>query len=189
MTTDSNSINPKSVVHGLELRADIAISGLLSALPPTVTQLMVGGVLFQIPDLIKFVQEAVKPWKDVREAHAIIRAVMAARPEDAARLVQLLADLRDSLKTVLGSRNEALTQFGIKPKRSRKPTSPEKQAQAVAKAKLTRAKRGTLGKRQREALGKAETTTVEIGPNGVTITPAGPPASTDQQTSADKPSS
>ena len=63
--------------------------------------------------------------------------------------------------------------------------SPEKQAIAVAKAKLTRVKRGTLGRRQREALGKAETPTVEIGPTGVKLTPA----STDQQASAEKPSS
>ena len=187
--SNEDIINPKSVIHGVELRADLAMVGLQTALPASVTQLAVGGVVYTVPDLIVALQGEVKPWKDAREAHAVIRAVMASRPEDLQRLVQFLSDLKDALRSVLGSRNEALTQFGIKPKRSRKPLSTEKQAIAKAKAKLTRAKRGTLGKRQREALGKAETPTIEIGPNGVTITPAEPPASTDQQASAEKPSS
>ena len=190
VTIDSNSINPKSVVHGLELRADIAIQGLLTALPPSVTQLVVGGVTYLVPDLVRALQGAVQPWKDAREAHAVIRAVMASRPVDHAHLVQFLSDVRDSVKTVVGSGSETLTQFGFKPKRSRKPMSPEKKALAVAKAKLTRAKRNTLGKRQKEALGKAEISSVVIHPTGeVTITPAGAPSPTDQQASAAPPAS
>jgi hypothetical protein len=187
--SSNDAINEKSVVHGLELRADTAIQGLLTALPPSVTQLVVGTVTYTIPDLVKVLQDDVKPWKDVREAHSIIRQVMASRPADRERLVDRLADIRDALKNVLGSRSEALTQFGFKPKRSRKPLSPEKQALAVAKAKLTRAKRNTLGKRQKEALGKAEVSSVVIHPTGeVTITPAAAPP-TDPQASAEKPSS
>ena len=186
--SSNDPINEKSVIHGLELRADTAIQGLLTALPPSVTQLTVGTVTYQIPDLVKTVQGAVQPWKDTREAHAVIRQNMANRPADRARLVDLLSDLRDAVKTVVGSRSETLTQFGFKPKRSRKPMSAEKQALAVAKAKLTRAKRHTLGKRQKEALGKAEITSVVIHPTGeVTITPAAAPP-TDPQASAEKPS-
>ena len=186
--SSNDPINEKSVIHGLELRADTVIQGLLKALPPSVTQLTVDTVTYQIPDLVKTVQGAVQPWKDTREAHAVIRQNMANRPADRARLIDLLSGVRDAVKTVVGSRSETLTQFGFKPKRSRKPMSPEKQAIAVAKAKLTRARRHTLGKRQKEALGKADVSQIVIHPTGeVTITPATPP--TDPQASAAPPAS
>ncbi len=187
MSTDT-TINQKSVVRGLELRADTAIHGLQTALPSTVTQLVVGGVTYQVPDLVKAIQEASLSWKDVRSAHAVIREAMADRPAERARLVQLLSDVRDSVRTVVGSASETLTQFGFKPKRPRKPLTPEKKALAAAKAKLTRARRHTLGSKQKEALGKTETPSVAISPQGeVTITPNAAPSSTDQQASAAKP--
>ena len=87
-------MNEKSVIHGVELRADSAINGLLNAIPAGVTSLTVGTVTYQIADLVAKARQLEKPWKDARAAHATIRAVTQSRPRDYQALVEFLADLK-----------------------------------------------------------------------------------------------
>src|SRR5438445_13262860 len=107
-------MNQKSVVNGVELRADTAIHGLLSALPAAVTQVTVGTVTYPVADLVKFAQALVQPWKDARAAHAALRQVTQNRPKDYQRPIAFLTDLRFSLSVILGRDNEDLSKFGFK---------------------------------------------------------------------------
>jgi hypothetical protein len=167
-------MNQKSVVKGVELRADTAIEGLQTALPSGVAQLLVGDTLYQVPNLVKYAQSLVQPWVDVRNAHAMIRQAMLDRPADKKALVGFLADLRVALQTLLGRDSEVLTKFGFSPQKPRKPLTPEQNTLKAAKAKLTRQKHGTLGAKQKAALGPTPTPSVAISPDGqVTISPAG----------------
>jgi hypothetical protein len=167
-------MNQKSVVKGVELRADTAIQGLQTALPSGVTQLLVGSVTYQVPDLLKYAQSLVQPWVDVRDAHATIRQAMLTRPADEKVLVGFLADLRVALQALLGRDSETLTKFGFTPQKPRKPLTPEQKTLRAAKAKLTRKKRGTLGTKQKASLGPTPTPSVAIASDGqVTISPTG----------------
>jgi hypothetical protein len=166
-------MNQKSVVKGVELRADTAIEGLQTAVPSGVTQLLVGGTTYTVPNLVTYAQSLVQPWVNVRNAHATIRQEMLTRPADTKALVGFLADLRVALQTLLGRDNEALTKFGFSPQKPRKPLTPEQKTLRAAKAKLTRQKHGTLGSKQKAALGPTPTPSVAIASDGqVTITPA-----------------
>jgi hypothetical protein len=169
--SDSNSINPKTVPHGIELRADAVIQGLQTALPPSVTQLVVGSVTYAVPDLIKYVQTVEQPWKDARAAHAVLRQIMQSRPKVYQELLDLLANIKASLQGLLGHDSEALTRFGFKPNKRRKPLTVEQKALRAAKAKLTRQKRGTLGKRQKAAIKTTTTPSITISSSGTTVLP------------------
>ncbi len=169
----NTGLNDKAVIRGTELRADTAIQGLQMALPPNVTQLVLGGVPYTIPNLIGFFQGLEQPWKDARKAHLIIRQVMQDRPNDEKLLLDALANLKGALTGVLGHESESLTKFGFKPTKRRTPLTSEQKTVKAAKAKLTRQKRGTLGKKQKAAIKETATPTVTINPDGkVEITPA-----------------
>ena len=171
MTTPS--LNDKAVIRGVELRADMAVQGLQTALPPSVTQLFLGSTPFTIPDLIGHLQQLEKPWKDARAAHATVRQVVQDRPQDYQNLLSALVDLKGALQGVFGHQSEDLTKFGFKPTKRRKPLTSEQKAVRAAKAKLTRQKRGTLGKKQKAAIKETAAPTVTIGPDGKSvITPA-----------------
>ena len=191
MTT--KGMNDNSLPKGIELRADTAIQGLQTALPPTLTQLTVGTVNYQIPALIKFVQDAEEPWKQVRAAHALIRQIIQARPVDYQNLLNILADLKTALATVLGRDSETLTKFGFIPAKRKKPLTTEQKALRAAKAKLTRQKRGTLGSKQKAAIKTTETPSVTISPDGsvaivtTSVTPAMPVSTNESAPAAAKP--
>src|SRR5271170_1729418 len=103
MTTNSvNGLAVNAVPRGIELRTDTAIQGLQTALPPSVTQLVVGSVTYTIPNLITYLQGLEKPWKDARAAHAVIRQVIQDRPQDYPKLHDALSNLKGTLQGVLG---------------------------------------------------------------------------------------
>lgn len=123
---------------GVERKADAAINGLLSHMPAGVTQLTVGGVTYQVADLVKVAREHVQPWKDIRAARAVERQVLQARPEDDPKLRKFLADLKYALSCVLGRDSEQLRNFGIAPSRRAKDLTAEEILARAEKAKLTR---------------------------------------------------
>jgi hypothetical protein len=172
MTNVPSGMAAKSVVKGIELRADTAIQGLLTAMPAGVTQLTVGTVTYTLPDLVKYAQSVEQPWKDVRQAHATIHQAMIDRSADKQKLEGFLADLKASLTTVLGRGSATLLQFGFKPQQPRKPLTPQQKVERAAKAKLTRALRHTMGSRQKAALKQTSAPSVAVSPQGtVSITP------------------
>jgi hypothetical protein len=88
----------------------------------------------------------------------------------------LLKDLRDALVAFFGRGSPVLAQFGIKVPGSRRPLTAQQLAMRAAKAKLTRVARHTLGSRQKQSVHVQGTPTLVLGPEGVTLTPAEPPA-------------
>jgi hypothetical protein len=160
--TMNDSINRKSVVKGIELRADTLIHGLETALPAGVTQLIVSGVSIQVVDLIKQVQDDVQPWKDARAAHAALRQFTQDRPAASQKLGALIADAKIAITTIVGRENEVLTNFGFKPQKRRKPLTSDQKAIRAAKARLTRQKRHTLGSKQKAALKATETPVLDV---------------------------
>ncbi|HZV01411.1 MAG TPA: hypothetical protein VFF73_32155 [Planctomycetota bacterium] len=165
-STNSSSI-PST--KGIELKADLAIQGLLTKLPAGVTQMLVGTTTFQLPDLIKHGQELLQPWKDVRAAHTTIKTAMVTRPSDKKNLEGFLADLKVSLMSIFGRESQSLNDFGMKPQPQKKPLTTEQKALRAAKAKLTRQQRGTLSKTQKAAIRQTQNPTVTINPDGTSV--------------------
>ncbi len=171
-------MDDNSVARGTELRLDTLIDGLEHSVPAHITQLTVSGVVMPVADVVKKLKESVKPWKDARAAHAVLRAVTQSRPKDEESSLGLINDVKAGLVAALGRENQALTDFGFKPqKRRRKPTAEEKLL-AAAKAKLTREARHTMGSRQKAEIKATETPVlkVEFGKGSEPTQPANPNA-------------
>lgn len=111
----TSGMDNNAVIRGLELRLDTLISGLLSALPAGVTQLKVGDVMYQIPDLIKKAQEFNQPNKSKRAAHSVIRQAKLTEKRDREVSLDFLADMKAALVAELGRENATLTSFGFTP--------------------------------------------------------------------------
>jgi hypothetical protein len=166
----------QAVAHGTELRLDTAINGLAFAIPAGTTSLLMGGTPTPVTDVLAKAQDLVKSWKELRDAHAVIRAFTQNRAAENAAARNFLADLRAALVTVLGRDNQDLTKFGFKPQTPRAPLTTEQKLLRAAKAKLTREARHTMGKRQKASIRATETPVVQVGPDGVLIAPPAAPA-------------
>ncbi len=156
-----NGLNDKSVVKGVELRADTLILG-LQASPPNVPQLVVDGVSYTIADFIKKVQDLEQPFKDARAAHGVLRQFTLDKSTVGKTLVTFLANAKIGLASVLGRDSDKLTAYGFKPFKAAKPLTSEQKTLRAAKARLTRAARHTMGKKQKAALKATDTPVVNI---------------------------
>jgi hypothetical protein len=164
--SDDSAINPAAKVYGWELRLDMAARGVKNAFPPTATDITLHGVPYTQPALLARAQEEVAPWKAVREAKAVIRAFAQQKKALIERARKFLGELQVGITAHVGLENEILTEYGFKPKKRKKPLPVEKNAIRVAKAKLTRLRRGTKGKRQKEALKFTGPLQVVVSPDG-----------------------
>ena len=174
-----NGFDPDALSHGTELRLDTVIEGLKKAIPQGISSVTVAKTVFAIADLEKKVQGLVKPWKDLRAAHALIDTILAAREASEVESVEFLGHLRIALVALLGRDNPALTDFGFKPYARPSRLTPEQYLKRAEKARLTRELRGTKGKKQKEALRATGTPPITIAATGTgaTITPMPTPAS------------
>ncbi|HZU99958.1 MAG TPA: hypothetical protein VFF73_24805 [Planctomycetota bacterium] len=176
MNTSSGTNDNTIVSHGTERKLDLAVQGLQTAIPAGVTALSVGTVTYQIADLLTKAQGILKPWKDARAAHALLRAVSQSRAQDTTVARAFLADLKAALVVLLGRESQDLTKFGFKPQKTRRPLTSAEKVQRAAKANQTRQKRNTMGSRQKANLRSTGTPYVSIDPTGkIEATPT-PPA-------------
>jgi hypothetical protein len=164
--SDDSALNPAAKVYGWELRLDTAASGVKNAFPATANEIILHGVPYTQPALLAEAQDVVAPWKAVRDAKAVIRAFAQNKKALVARARKFLGELQAGITVHTGLESEVLTEYGFKPKRRKKPLPVEKNAIRVAKAKLTRLRRGTKGKRQKEALKFTGQLQVQIAPDG-----------------------
>jgi hypothetical protein len=164
--SDDTALNPAAKVYGWELRLDTAANGVKNAFPATASEIVLHGVPYTQPALLAEAQDVVAPWKAVRDAKAVIRAFAQQKKALIERARKFLGQLHVGISAHVGLENEILTAYGFKPKRRKKPLPVEKNAIRVAKAKLTRLRRGTKGKRQKEALKFTGQVQVQIGPDG-----------------------
>lgn len=158
-------MNDKAVVRGVELRLEAARVGVSQAFPP-VPQVVVAGKSYTQADLQARIDQELKPWKDAREAHATLRQFTKDKPQLTKAAEEFLAGVEAAAVAQFGRASETLTQYGFKPLKPRRQLTVEEKIQRVAKAKLTRQKRGTLGKKQRAAIKAEGTPAVSVTPDG-----------------------
>jgi hypothetical protein len=165
----TSGFDEKSASHGIELRLDQAIKGVAAGLPPQVVEVMLRGKIYNQAELLDRLQEINSRWKEVREAHRIIRQFTAEKPALVKEATEVLSDLNSVFAGYLGADSEALLNYGFKVKRKRRKLTVEEAVIRTEKARRTRELRNPLNKREREAL-KAGPMTLHVAiplpPNG-----------------------
>src|SRR5581483_3311405 len=100
--TNAAGLNDKSVVRGMELRLDTAFGGANTSFPPSVQQIVVGGVAYSQPDLQKKIDSVRAPWKDARTAHATLRQFTQQKPALEQEATEFLTMLKGALVAQFG---------------------------------------------------------------------------------------
>lgn len=113
---------------------------------------------------------------DVDAARATLNAKLTDEKAQLAGLREFVLAFVTFVKAAFGNSPDVLADFGLKPKKARKPLTVEQRAAAAAKRKSTRAARGIIGKRKR-AVVKGDVTGAVVTPvTGAQPEPAAPPA-------------
>jgi hypothetical protein len=113
---------------------------------------------------------------DVESAKLAAKGKVAAEKAQLPALRAFMSAFIAFVKATFGNSPEVLADFGLAPKKARKPLTVEQQAAAKAKRESTRKARGTASKKQKAKV-KGDVT-------GVTITPTTAPARPAQQSAA-----
>ncbi|HEV3194211.1 MAG TPA: hypothetical protein VGY54_27085 [Polyangiaceae bacterium] len=100
---------------------------------------------------------------DVDAARATLKAKLTAEMAQLAGLREFFLAFVTFVKAAFGNSPDILADFGVKPKKARKPLTVEQKAAAAAKRKSTRAARGVIGTRKRAVI-KGDVTGVVVSP-------------------------
>ncbi len=161
--------NGPSAPKGFEALLTTLVAGLQQLIPAKST-LLVKGVTMTQAQVVSALQAAIAYYSAVRNQKAAMLTALAAREAQSQAARDLYNQIKAALVAQLGKGNPELGKFGFKVgKAPRLLTSAEKALKA-ARARVTRKLRGTLGSRMKAAI-VAATPTLQLGPNGPTLTP------------------
>jgi hypothetical protein len=153
-TTSTSGSTPamsrERIPKGLRERVERLLAG-VEAMPDDSVVPIHGGSIAKADLVAKLTEEVAK----FQAVDAQLMALAVARKEvlaSAKALVELLADLKDSLRVVHGRRNPVLAAFGLKPHADPRPLSSEERVARAVKARETRRMRHTMGVRQKAGI-------------------------------------
>jgi len=154
-----------STVKGSKKRADLAkqlIAGTQKVLANAGPLTFAGGNF--TPAQVEAQLQALATLRaDAETAKAIARAKVAAERARLPALASFMRAFVDLVKAQFGTRPDVLAAFGLQPKKTRKPMTPEQKAAAKAKRAATRKARGIIGSRKRAEV-RGDVTGVAITP-------------------------
>ena len=162
-----------STVKGGAKQADLAkklIAGTQKHLSNAGQLAFAGGVF--TPSQVEAQLQALATLRaDVESAQATAKAKVTTERARLPALRAFLLAFVGLLNVQFGTQPDVLADFGLKPKKARRPMTPEQKAAAKAKRDATRKARGIIGTRKRAAV-KGDVTGVIVTP----VTEAQPPA-------------
>jgi hypothetical protein len=135
----------------MELDVQLALKGLNTS-PPQQTNYMIGSSSFTLTDLTAKLQAMAGTFQNRRDLEQQLANVRALIKQNAQANAKFMRDLRLCFRGMLGSQNQQLLTYGIKPLKEPRKLTAEQRTLAVARGMATRKKRGTLGRKQKAAI-------------------------------------
>jgi hypothetical protein len=151
------------------------IAGTAKHFPNANDPLTFGNATRTVSALTQLLQSFVSLRNAVVASQAATKERVAAERAQAPALLAVIDEYVSFVRATFGNSPEALADFGLSPRKGKKPQTAEQVAAAVAKRNATRAKRQTMGKNQKKSVKAAVQVTLTATP--VTEVPvANPPA-------------
>jgi hypothetical protein len=129
----------------------------------TATQLFVGDGTFTPAEVEAKLQSLATLRNDVDTAKSAVKAKLEDERNQGPALRGFLLSFVSFVRAAFGGSPDVLAEFGLAPKKVRKPLTAEQRAAAKAKRESTRKARGTMGKKEKLAI-KGNVTGVEVIP-------------------------
>jgi hypothetical protein len=136
----SSDINEKAVPTGLLLKFLTVQAGMSSGVLPQGLTLVVGGVSYNMPDLVSKIAAETAVHTDIRDLRTLLEQKLLDRDQKEPSQRQFLDALEAAVKGYLGVDSASLVKFGYKPKKKPATPTPEERVAKAAKAKATREK-------------------------------------------------
>ena len=136
----------------------------------TVPQLIVGGATFTPAEVEAQLLAFATLRSDVESAKAVVQAKLEDEKVKGPALRVFLIAFEGIVRSAFGGSPDVLADFGLQPRKGKKPRTAEQLAAAKAKREATRKARGTLGKRKKLAI-KGDVTGVTVTPVTAAATP------------------
>lgn len=164
---------------GSEATLDQLVAGLQANVPSSAV-ILVDGVSFAQPDLVKKATEEAAYFKAVRAANETWKKALAELRAHRPEIRKFLKGAKVGMKAYLGNDNPDIEKFGFHLDRVGRLSTEEKAIRAD-KARRTREARHTMGARQKEGIRAPDVASVVIpnpsapepGPSGPTASPGG----------------
>jgi hypothetical protein len=160
-------------------RAEALSEGITKHFPNAKQSLAFGGTTYTVTQVTTNLQEITDLRTATTDAQSSAKAKVAAEKAQLPPLLLFMAALVAFVKATFGDAPDVLADFGLVPKKARKPLTAEQLAAAKAKRKATRAARGTVGSKKKLAIVGNVT--------GVIVTPVTAPSAAPQPASANAP--
>jgi hypothetical protein len=135
----------------------------------TLPSLTIAGTSHPTAAIIAVLQARIDAAKATVPSRAIWQTTVQADRDERAKTKAFVSGIRQAVQVAFAGSIDTLADFGLKPRKTRTPRTPEEKAAAVAKAKATRAARHTMGSKQ-----KAKVT--GAAPHAAAATPPSPAA-------------
>ncbi len=161
--------NGPSAPKGFEALLVTLLTGLQQLIPAKSTLVVKGATMTQA-QVVSALQAVIAYYAAVRNQKAAMLTALAVRKQQSQAARDLYNQIKAALVAQLGKGNPELGKFGFKVGKTPKPLTSEQKALKAAKARVTRQKRGTKGSAEKAAI-VAATPTLQLGPNGPTLTP------------------
>jgi hypothetical protein len=126
-------------------RAEALSEGTTKHFPNASQQLTIGGVVYTVAQVTTNLQEITALRTATTDAQASAKVQVAAETVKLPPLLLFMAAYVAYVKATFGNAPDVLGDFGVPPRKPRKPLTTEQKAAANEKAKATRAARGTKG--------------------------------------------
>jgi hypothetical protein len=125
--------------------------------------LLIGNVAFTQNSLVELFQSLANARMAADAAHARAKDALSVARETDAKVSPVLRTYKSILLDTYGNTSDVLTDFGLEPRKGRKPQTGEQMAAATVKRRATRQARGTVGNRKKLA--------IKGGVTGIAVTP------------------
>ena len=142
----------------------------------TVPSLMIGGTSYKTADVIGILQARIAAAKTPVLSRASWQTDVQADRDERAKTKAFVSGLRQALQVAFAGAIDTLADFGLKPRKTRTPRTPEEKAAATAKARATRAARHTMGSKQKAKVKGAAPQAAPAPAPSPTATPTAPKA-------------
>jgi hypothetical protein len=116
-----------------------------------ITSFMIGGTSHTPDDILIVLQARLAAANLVQSTRATWQSAVKADRDERAKTKTFVSGLRQTLKVAFDGSIDALSDFGLSPRKLHVPT-PEQKAKAIAKAKATRVARHTMGPKKKLAI-------------------------------------
>ncbi len=147
----NTTTNNKAAAKGMELDVQLALKGLTTS-PPQQANFTIGASSYTLADLTAKFQAMAGTFQNRHDLEQQLANVRALIKQNAQANTRFMRDFRQCFRGMLGSQNQQLLTYGVKPLKEPRKLTADERTLAVARGKATRKKRGTLGSKQRAAI-------------------------------------